>query len=65
MTHVGPKSYLHGEGLESPVFQKSDSALVLSLLRVSAWGHGRPGKDRQEMVRNIEMQRNSVVYANV
>lgn len=57
MTRLGPKLYLHGGGLESPVFQKFDSVLVLSLWRVSAWGHGRPAEDRQEMDTNTEIQR--------
>lgn len=60
MTHRGPKPYLHGEELESPGSQKSDSVPVPSLWRVSAWGRGRPAKDGQEKDRNIEMQRSPV-----
>lgn len=54
MTHPRNKIiYLHAEELESPVFQKFDSTLVLSLWRVSAWGRDRPAQERQEMEANI------------
>lgn len=56
MTRLGSKLYLHGEESESPVFQKFDSVLVLSLLRVSAWGRGRPVEDGQEMDTNVKFR---------
>lgn len=56
MAHLGSKLYLRGEESESPVFQKFDSALVLSLWRVSAWGHGRPVEDGQEMDTNVKFR---------
>lgn len=50
---LGTKLYLRVEESGSPVFQKFDSTLVLSLWRVSAWGHDRPAQEGQEMEANI------------